>query len=243
MSGMDGGEFEVVAEAEDEVSAQTDVLNSLCTTYVIKDVVEISDPPPVAVTKVHDPHDRCDSIAYIHGAGDINSNTKGSGARYNAGKPDYSLMMLDHLANVADESGSLEGFLDDPEELVHAMRALGMFQCRGQYDDLMEAFAYMRQVAENHKEEGDRYVLDPVIRVWEYGAEKYKMWNWAKGMQWSIPIGCIARHFLDICERDEYRDRESGEPHWAHIICNIQMLEYFYYHYPEGNDLPHKFLA
>ena len=29
--------------------------------------------------------------------------------------------------------------------------------------------------------------------VWAYGAEKYAAWNWMKGMDWSVPIGCIMR--------------------------------------------------
>jgi len=30
--------------------------------------------------------------------------------------------------------------------------------------------------------------LEDEARVWMYGKQKYAAWNWAKGMEWSIPL-------------------------------------------------------
>lgn len=80
------------------------------------------------------------------------------------------------------------------------------------------------------------HLLVSTVRVWEYGAQKYAAWNWAKGMPWSEPLNCILRHVMCL-QAGEILDPETGQPHWAHIICNCQMLEHYYHNYPEGNDL------
>lgn len=77
--------------------------------------------------------------------------------------------------------------------------------------------------------------LEDAARVFEYGAQKYAPWNWAKGMAWSVPIGCMMRHLMAI-QRGEEIDPESGLPHIGHLMCNALMLATFRHTYPEGND-------
>lgn len=108
--------------------------------------------------------------------GDINSNEKGSGARFNDNKPDYSLIPM----------------------------------C----------------------------TLEDEARVWAYGKKKYAAWNWAKGMDWSIPFACLQRH-LAAWQRGEELDQESGLPHLAHAMCNLRMLTLYSKTYVEGDDRPH----
>lgn len=62
-------------------------------------------------------------------------------------------------------------------------------------------------------------------------------WNWAKGMNWSIPLGCIGRHFRAIM-RGEYIDQDSKLPHRGHIMCNIVMLQTYADIYPDGDNRP-----
>lgn len=107
--------------------------------------------------------------------GDINSNEKGSGARFNDNKPDYSLIPM----------------------------------C----------------------------TLEDEARVWAYGKKKYAAWNWAKGMDWSIPFACLQRH-LAAWQRGEELDQESGLPHLAHAMCNLRMLTLYSKIYVEGDDRP-----
>jgi hypothetical protein len=112
--------------------------------------------------------------------GDIESNLRGSGARFNAGKPAMELIPL----------GGLE----------------------------------------------------PAARVFEYGAKKYAAWNWAKGMPWSVVVGCMMRH-LAAMQRGEDLDPESGLPHVGHLLCNALMLATFRETFPEGNDFGSEHLA
>lgn len=111
--------------------------------------------------------------------GDVNSNEKGSGARYNGGKPKFSLIPL----------------------------------C----------------------------TLEDEARVWEYGMRKYAAWNWAKGMDWSIPYECALRH-LSAWQRGEEIDAESGQKHLAHVMANVRMLLLYSETYPEGDDRPKEWL-
>lgn len=111
--------------------------------------------------------------------GDVNSNERGSGARYNDNKPDMALIPL----------------------------------C----------------------------TLEDEARVWAYGKRKYASWNWAKGMDWSIPMACLMRH-LAAWQRGEECDHESGLPHLAHAMCNLRMLTLYAKTYPEGDDRPVQWL-
>lgn len=69
---------------------------------------------------------------------------------------------------------------------------------------------------------------------------KYKPWNWAKGMAWTVPYACILRH-LAAWFRGEDNDPETGYSHMAHVICNALMLLHYRKFYPEGDDRPKEF--
>lgn len=112
--------------------------------------------------------------------GDVNSDEKGSGARYNGGKPDLSLIPL--------------------------------------------------------------VTLEDEARVWMYGKEKYAAWNWAKGMDWDIPLACALRH-LAAFQAGEDVDPESGLPHIAHAMCNLRMLTLYARTYPEGDARPKQWIG
>ncbi len=152
--------------------------------------------------------------------GDVNSNERGSGARYNNGKPDLSLIPLVLVAR------TLRPREDHPDDtaVVAALTLLGMFQQTGRIDYLDGALMALRP-----------YWRD-CAKVFEYGKKKYAAWNWAKGMPWSVALACAGRHALDHFESDT--DDESEERHIGHLLCNVVMLRHFTASYPEGNDLP-----
>lgn len=83
--------------------------------------------------------------------------------------------------------------------------------------------------------------LEDEARVWDYGRRKYAAWNWAKGMPWSVPLGCALRH-LAAWQRGEDLDPESGLPHLAHAMCNLRMLTLYSRTYTEGDDRPKEWL-
>lgn len=153
--------------------------------------------------------------------GDVNSTARGSGARYNDGKPDMSLIPVDVIARSLFTHSSVPS-----KSMGHAMIELGKFQRSGAVAHLDMAINYVRG-----------YWVD-CARVFEYGRRKYSAWNWAKGMAWSIPIACAGRHAFKALYLEELDDDESGEDHGGHFLANLVMLRVFVETYPEGNDLP-----
>jgi hypothetical protein len=172
----------------------------------------MKDRIPVDATLIFD--HGIEKHSFTMAVGDLASTAKGSGARANGGKPDYSLLNLQALADCMDVG-----------EVRDALLRLGMFQAEHTTKHLDIAFGR----AHEH--------WDSCARVFEYGKKKYAAWNWAKGMAWSIPLASAVRHLMALY-RGEEKDPESGESHWGHVLCNIQMLQTFVATYPEGNDLP-----
>lgn len=152
--------------------------------------------------------------------GDVNSTARGSGARFNQGKPDMSLIPLTILADSAPRGCA--------SELIEAIKCVGRFQMRASKpSDIDELNKAVRHLADH---------LPACANVFDYGRKKYAAWNWAKGMAWSIPIACIGRHFYQVVHMDEATDSESGFSHIGHILCNIIMLIWYIEHYHEGDD-------
>jgi len=165
--------------------------------------------------------------APVGGIGDVTSTAKGSGARYNTGKPPLELIPLRLLA---DYYSGLGGFAhgarsSQEDAAILCLRALGRFQERGTREDLLDALL----VLGNH--------WDACAHVFDYGRRKYAEFNWAKGMKWSVPLGCAARHLEKIILGQE-DDDESGYSHAGHVYCNVVMLYTFTSTFEEGDDRP-----
>lgn len=157
--------------------------------------------------------------------GDINSTVKGSGARFNAGKPPYDLVPL---MAMADYYAMTNG--DATDGYDGALAELGLFQARDEElkDDSTHLMYALMAVGDGWEE---------CARVFEYGRKKYAAWNWAKGMAWSVPLACAIRHLTAMLRLEEL-DPESGLSHRGHYYCNIAMLYTFLDTYPEGDDRP-----
>lgn len=153
--------------------------------------------------------------------GDLDSDAIGSGARKNAGKIQLDLVPVVYWE--ALWSGDLEAAME--YGAYEALTELGRWQ-RGNTHALAQFLSV--QDAED---------MEDMVKVLEFGAKKYKAWNWAKGMAWSVPTGCILRHIKKILE-GELVDDDSGLPHYAHVLCNIMMLAYYAEHYTAGDDRP-----
>lgn len=68
----------------------------------------------------------------------------------------------------------------------------------------------------------DFEALEPMVRVLEFGAKKYAKDNWKKGGKLSTSamiMASLLRHTYAIL-KGELRDKESGELHIGHIMCN-----------------------
>jgi hypothetical protein len=181
------------------------------------------------VDPLSDDHDALTFHQLPAGVGDVTSNAKGSGARYNTGKPPYELIPAAMLADFWEEFRDLEHKPGDvTPDPVSALGALGDFQARrgDDQDSLMEVLRWL----------GDGGWHE-CAHVFDYGRKKYAAWNWAKGMAWSVPIACATRHLLAMI-RGEQIDPESGLPHRGHVFCNVVMLYTFGRTYLDGDDRP-----
>lgn len=86
------------------------------------------------------------------------------------------------------------------------------------------------------------HLLTSCADVFEFGANKYAEWNWAKGMQWSVPYACIMRH-MAAWSRGEDFDKESGKPHLGHVMANLLMLEHYATAYKAGDNRPKEWFS
>lgn len=168
---------------------------------------------------------RLNNEGAVMSIGDVNSTERGSGARYNDGKPDYSLIPLPVLSEVIYKAGGVS--------LSAVLAHVGGFQLRYKtatdVRHLVNAISALEQL--------DPDVWNNCARVFDFGRAKYADWNWRKGFKWSVPLACIGRHAMSVY-KGELLDTDSGLPHTGHILCNIVMLMDFIDSYPEGDDRP-----
>ena len=64
-----------------------------------------------------------------------------------------------------------------------------------------------------------------MVRVLEFGANKYDKDNWKKGFDKDKLCESLLRHVFAILD-GEMIDDESGLPHTGHILCNAMFLSY-----------------
>lgn len=77
--------------------------------------------------------------------------------------------------------------------------------------------------------------LEAVAKVMTYGAIKYAAYNWMKGFDWTRLTDAAMRH-IQLFNRGEDIDPESGLPHLAHAACCVMMLYDITQLYPEKDD-------
>ena len=156
--------------------------------------------------------------------GDLSSEARGTGARFNDGKVALDLLPLRVLAALLrTEYGTR------PE--VDVMACLGSFQ-EGNDNAIKQAMFLMGPIQETVTE---------CAQVFDYGRKKYAEWNWAKGMAWSVPIGCASRHLMAMLSGeliDPVEKKGSGLPHRGHVMCNLVMLETYRSNFQQGDDRP-----
>ncbi len=69
----------------------------------------------------------------------------------------------------------------------------------------------------------DLSMLEPLVRVLEYGANKYARYNYQKGFNQSQLIDSMLRHIADLIEGKTV-DEESGQLIIGHIMANAMFL-------------------
>ncbi len=82
--------------------------------------------------------------------------------------------------------------------------------------------------------------LESVIRVMKLGKDRYGYENWKKPFDKSRLRNALMRHVVADM-KGEYIDRDSGEPHISHVVCNAMFI-YFHELKDECDDLGEKYM-
>lgn len=67
--------------------------------------------------------------------------------------------------------------------------------------------------------------LIPMIKVLEFGAEKYAPFNWQKPMDTTEILESLQRHLAALFDGEDL-DEETGISHMGHIQCNAMFYNY-----------------
>lgn len=63
--------------------------------------------------------------------------------------------------------------------------------------------------------------LEEVVRVLQFGAQKYAARNWEKGIAHSRTYGAARRHMVAFFQKGERLDPETKTHHYANAICEL----------------------
>jgi hypothetical protein len=69
----------------------------------------------------------------------------------------------------------------------------------------------------------DRYALEQVARVMDYGAKKYSRYNWRGGLALSRLYDAALRHVFAFIDGEDL-DPDTKLPHIAHAMCCLMFL-------------------
>lgn len=79
--------------------------------------------------------------------------------------------------------------------------------------------------------------LEEIVKVLQFGANKYAERNWEVGMKWSRPFAALMRHMW-AWWRGEHTDKETGLSHLAHAGCCLLFLLAYSVRNKQGDDRP-----
>ena len=74
--------------------------------------------------------------------------------------------------------------------------------------------------------------LEGMVKVLEFGAEKYSIHNWKKGLPYTEVCESLMRHLFSFLEGED-TDNESGLYHKDHILANALFLSWLIENKPE----------
>ncbi len=170
--------------------------------------------------------------------GSLESEARGQGARKNAGKPQWFQIPWWTVSDFLDE---LPRVVHPPGILMLQLQADMAAWQRGDDEYLDKAIKTAWELVaadipgRDFAQPLTTRDLLPVVRVLEFGAKKYAIGNWTKGMPWSVCFSCVISH-LTKRATGELLDDESEETHASHILCNLLFLKAYQDIYPEGDD-------
>jgi hypothetical protein len=171
--------------------------------------------------------------------GDLTSQARGTGARKSAGKPEwyqFPFWAVTPLIHRLARRDRIQGVTEYALVVKDLVEDMANWQ-RGNNDALEEAALGALALLSYEEKLGTPTLrgLVPVVRVLEFGAKKYAVGNWTRGMQWSVCFNSAMSHLTKLLAGMD-KDEESGLSHVAHFACNVFFLLAYRDIYPEGDD-------
>ena len=77
--------------------------------------------------------------------------------------------------------------------------------------------------------------LESMVRVLEFGAEKYDSWNWTKGLSVTEMCESLMRHTFAFMQGEDL-DPETQLSHMGHVMCNAMFIEHMMKYRPDMDD-------
>lgn len=68
--------------------------------------------------------------------------------------------------------------------------------------------------------------LEQIVKIMTHGRDKYGRNNWKGELENDRLYAALMRH-LETDRQGEYLDKETGEPHLAHVACNAIFLLWY----------------
>ena len=133
-------------------------------------------------------------------------------------------------------------FLDDQNARIMALQYEDMVKelLKGERGRALAGLSAMIQVITKSLQDSFKIsateVLGGVSKVSKLGAEKYGLFNYQKGMDWSRLVDALGRHMTSYFMKD-FIDEESTLDHRYHMLANCFMLSYYLYKDVGVNDL------
>ena len=75
----------------------------------------------------------------------------------------------------------------------------------------------------------DKEIIIELAKILQYGAGKYKVFDWQKGIPLSRYYSACQRHLMEW-NSGENLDSESGLSHISHAACNLMFILYHLKH-------------
>ena len=142
------------------------------------------------------------------------------------GKPDLSLIPLSFFENLDITKLNFE-LNETPIDILHDLHLL-LSRKKDDFEDIRNRIVLM--YFKPHTDKNDIYrkyadLLTEIAQVMQFGTIKYARENWALGGSVIKLLTACERHLLTWSY--DSLDKESGQSHLAHALCNISFLLFY----------------
>ncbi len=146
-----------------------------------------------------------------------------NGTKFDQGKPEALYMYLAPYGAMHQDTKLMEAI----EDLIKALIA--------KYSSAEGQIRLVEEIIIDEYFDG-KFPLEQICLVSAFGAKRYGLFNYQKGLKYSQLINALLRHYFAF-EGGEDVAPDSGLSHHAHMLANVYLLRYQMTYHEELNDL------